>query len=261
MAVYSRTSPIGSLGPGKKIYFASDFHLGVPNRSTSLEREKKIIKWLEHIHGNASAIFFVGDLFDFWFEYRHVVPKGFVRLQGKLAELSDQGIPLYLFAGNHDLWISDYIAEELGVEIFRNPIQIDINQKRFFIGHGDGLGKGDYPYKVIKKIFTAKIAQWVFRWIHPDIGISIAQFWSHSSKEKSKKKDERFIGEKEILFNFCQQIEKNEHHDYYVFGHRHMPLEMKLSNRSTYFNLGEWINSNTYLEFDGEKAALLQFNT
>ncbi|MEM6736039.1 MAG: UDP-2,3-diacylglucosamine diphosphatase [Bacteroidota bacterium] len=248
------------LEPGKKIYFASDFHLGVPDRNKSLERERIIIRWLEHIKSDASAIFFVGDVFDFWFEYKQAIPKGFVRFQGKLAELCDQGISIFLFAGNHDLWYSDYLNKELGIVLFKKPIEISINNKRFLIGHGDGLGKGNHLYNVIKKVFTARIPQWIFRWIHPDIGITLGKFWSNASKERSKRKDEIFKGESEILFNYCLDVEKRSHHDFYVFGHRHMPLEMNLSNQSTYFNLGEWMTSNSYLKFDGEKAILLNFS-
>ncbi len=261
MAIFDTAKPINGLKPGQKIYFASDFHLGSPNREESLKRELRIVQWLEQIKSDASAIFFVGDVFDFWFEYKEVVPKGFIRFQGKLAELSDSGIPLFLFAGNHDLWFSNYLTNELGIKIFGGPIQIDINEKRFLIGHGDGLGKGDYFYKALKKVFTASFAKWIFRLLHPDIGVKVALFWSNSSKERSKKKDETFKGDNEVLFKYCRELEQREHHDFYVFGHRHMPLEMELSESSTYFNLGEWMHSNTYLEFDGEKATLLHFNS
>lgn len=248
------------LSPGKKIYFASDFHLGAPDDEISKQREKKIIKWLEQIKNDASAIFLVGDLFDFWFEYKHAIPKGFIRFQGKLAELVDTGIPIFIFTGNHDLWYKDYFSNELGIPVFDKPISLEIVSKSFLVGHGDGLGDGGYSFKVIKKIFTAKIPRWLYRWVHPDLGIPIAKFWSNSSREKSMAKDEKFLGEDEILLNYCRKIEQEKHHDYYIFGHRHLPLQMNVSDQSTYYNLGEWFEANSYLEFDGKKASLLHFS-
>lgn len=256
-----RITSLKELPSGKKIYFASDFHLGAPNSKESLVRERKIVEWLEHIKKDASAIFLVGDVFDFWFEYENVIPKGFIRFQGKLAELSDHGVPIFLFTGNHDLWYTDYFEKELSIQIFKNPIRAEIAGKDFFIGHGDGLGDGDHFFKFVKKIFVSRLPKWLFKWLHPDIGISIAKFWSGSSREGKGIEDEKFLGDDEILLNYCKQIEQKDHHDFYIFGHRHLALEMKVSNQSTYFNLGEWFKANTYLEFDGEKATLCHFNS
>ena len=254
-----RFDSLKALAPEKKVYFASDFHLGAPNKGESRIRERKIIEWLEQVRKDASAIFLVGDVFDFWFEYSHVIPKGFTRFLGKLAEISDSGIPIYLFSGNHDLWYKDYFTEELSIAVIHDPISIEIGKTSFYIGHGDGLGKGDRSFKAIKRLFKSGLAQWMFRWLHPDIGVSIANFWSRSSRSKSLSKDEKFLGEQERLFQYAKDVEQTRHHDFYIFGHRHLALEMQISDQATYINLGEWFKSNSYLEFDGQKASLLHF--
>jgi UDP-2,3-diacylglucosamine hydrolase len=170
----------------KKIYFASDFHLGVPNYEKSLEREKKIVAWLTQIESTALEIFLVGDIFDFWFEYKHAIPKGFVRLQGKIAELTDKGIPVHVFTGNHDMWIFDYIPKELGVQLHRAPIVREFFGKKIYIGHGDGLGPGDKGYKFLKKVFENKFCQWCFARIHPNFGFWLANY--SSKKPRSHRK-------------------------------------------------------------------------
>ncbi|MEP1034918.1 UDP-2,3-diacylglucosamine diphosphatase [Ekhidna sp.] len=252
-------SSFNELSSLKKLYFASDFHLGIPNETSSKEREKKIIKWLEHVSKDASAIFLVGDIFDFWFEYKNTIPKGFIRFQGKLAELSDKGISIFLFTGNHDLWMKDYFPLELGIKVITQPILLEVNQKKLYVGHGDGLGPGDTLYKIVKRIFTNSICKWMFQWIHPNIGVSLAQYWSKSSRLASGEHDEKFQGEQERLWQYCKTLNKSSHYDYYIFGHRHLPLELPVTDNSTYFNLGEWVNHFTYLEFDGEKASLKVF--
>lgn len=246
--------------PGNKIYFASDFHLGVPNHEQSLIREKKIVRWLDTIKTDAEEIFLVGDIFDFWFEYKTAVPKGFVRLLGKIAEITDSGIPVHVFTGNHDMWMFDYLEKEVGVKIYRAPIERTWNSKHLFIGHGDGLGPGDTKYKMLKAIFANKLCQWAFARIHPNLGIGIANFWSRRSRLANSKYDEVFHGEdKERLLTFCKEQETKNHFDYYIFGHRHLPLELKVNDNSTYFNLGEWVNYYTYVVFDGEKCEMKKF--
>lgn len=244
----------------KKLYFASDFHLGIPNEEKSREREQRIIKWLEHISKDASAIFLVGDIFDFWFEYKNTVPKGYIRFLGKLAELRDQGIAIEMFTGNHDLWMADYFPSQLDINIHRNPVCVEVNNKRLYVGHGDGLGPGDTAFKIIKKIFTNPICKWLFQWIHPNIGVSLANHWSRKSRLANGIQDDEFKGENERLWKYCQVIEEHSHYDYYIFGHRHLQLELPVSDNSTYYNLGEWVNQSTYLEFDGNKAQLKTFN-
>jgi UDP-2,3-diacylglucosamine hydrolase len=244
-----------------KIYFASDFHLGAPNAEESLKREKKIVKWLDEIKVDAKEIYLVGDIFDFWFEYKTVIPRGFVRLQGKIAELTDSGIPIHLFTGNHDMWIFDYLPQELGVSLYRENIVKEFNGKKFLIGHGDGLGPGDNTYKLLKGFFASKICQWAFARIHPNFGIGIANAWSRKSRKSNIDYDEVFHGEeKEDLIIFCNEyIKKDTTIDYFVFGHRHLPLEINIGKKAKYFNLGEWIKYNSYGVFDGEKFELKSY--
>jgi len=243
------------------IYFASDFHLGVPSYEESLEREKLIVKWLDEIKNDAKEIYLVGDIFDFWFEYKHAIPKGFVRLQGKIAELTDSGIPIHVFTGNHDMWIFDYLPKELGIKLYREPIIREYNGKKFYIGHGDGLGPGDIQYKLIKRFFASKICQWAFARIHPNLGVNMANSWSRSSRKKNVDTNEIFKGEdKEYLILFCKDyLKKDPSINYFIFGHRHLPLDIKLNENSTYLNLGEWINYNSYAIFDGEKLELKSY--
>lgn len=244
---------------GKKIYFASDFHLGVPFLDESLDREKKVVTWLTTVQDSASHIFILGDIFDFWFEYKYTVPKGFIRILGKFMELRDLGIPITFFTGNHDMWMFDYFQNEFDIQVFANPVTVNIQHKKFFIGHGDGLGPGDRKYKLIKKIFENKTAQWIFQWIHPNLGIGLARYWSKKSRIKNLSKDQDFHGENEWLLQFCKEHEKIEHHDFYVFGHRHLPLNIKINETSQYINLGDWISSFTYAEYEGDKVFLKNY--
>ena len=245
---------------GKKIYFASDNHLGAPDRKASLPREKRFVAWLDSIQNEAAAIFLLGDLFDFWFEYRTVVPKGFTRTLGKLAEITDSGIPVYYFVGNHDLWMNGYFEEELQIPVFHKPQQFKLNNSTFFIGHGDGLGPGDKGYKRMKKLFTNRVAQWLFRWLHPDWGVRVAQYFSVKNRLISGEEDIKFLGEdKEWLVQYSKRKLEQQHFDYFVFGHRHLPLEIDLKEDSRYVNLGDWISYFTYAEFDGENLELRKF--
>lgn len=246
---------------GKKIYFASDFHLGVPTAEESLKREKHIVSWLNHIQEDACEIYLVGDIFDFWFEYRHAIPKGFVRLQGKIAELTDQGIPVYFFTGNHDMWMFDYFEQELGVKIFHEPVFRVFNNQKFLIGHGDGLGPGDRGYKFIKKVFAANWSQWLFARMHPNFGIGLANYFSRKSRIATGDTDSKFLGEdQEWLVQYCKEQEQIHPQDYYIFGHRHLPMTIRINDHATYINLGEWIHYNTYAVFDGVETKLLEWN-
>lgn len=245
---------------GKKIYFASDNHLGAPTHEQSRPREIKFVTWLDEIKQDAAAIFLLGDLFDFWFEYKAVVPKGFTRTLGKLAEISDSGIPIYYFVGNHDLWMNGYFEEELNISVFHKPQEYTFNNTSFFIGHGDGLGPEDKGYKRMKKIFTNPIAKWFFKWLHPDLGVKLAQYFSVKNKLISGEEDIKFLGEdKEWLVQYSKKKLKDKHRDYFVFGHRHLPLEIDLGNSSKYINLGDWISYFTYGVFDGENFELKEY--
>jgi UDP-2,3-diacylglucosamine hydrolase len=248
----------------KKVYFASDFHLGAPDREKSLVREKKIISWLDSIENDADTIFLCGDLFDFWFEYKRVVPKGFVRFFGKLASLTDKGIRIIVFSGNHDMWMRDYLSVEIGAEVYREPMQFLIDGKKFLIGHGDGLGPGDYAYKFLKKIFESKFSRFLFgRLLHANLGQFLGTSWaSHSwrSHEKEGNVDSFESPAKEILFQYCKEVEAKEHHDFYIFGHRHCKLDLIINERSKYINLGDWIRFDSYGVFDDKACTLEKFN-
>ncbi|HRE64235.1 MAG TPA: UDP-2,3-diacylglucosamine diphosphatase [Ferruginibacter sp.] len=241
----------------KKIYFLSDFHLGAPNAEASLEREKKICRFLDSIKTNAEEIFIVGDMFDFWFEYRQVVPKGYVRLLGKLAELTDAGIKIHFFVGNHDMWMNNYLQTELNIPVYFEPKEFEFKQKKFLIGHGDGLGPGDKGYKFIKKIFRNPACQWLFGILPPYLGIGLANYFSRKSRAKTGMVDEVFLGEEnEWLIIYSKEVLQKQHYDYFIFGHRHLPIDVKLKNNSRYINLGEWIKYFSYAEFDGEELYL-----
>lgn len=230
-------------------YFASDFHLGVDARLSSAEREKQIVRWLDQIAGKADAIYLVGDLFDFWFEYATVVPRGYTRLLGQLAALRDAGIPIYFFTGNHDMWMFGYFEQELGIPIYRSPIIREIDGRKYFIGHGDGLGPGDYGYKFIKQVFANPLSQWLFARLHPNFGIRLAQHFSGSSRQANPS-PQVFLGEEqEWLVVYAQQkIEQIPDIDYFIFGHRHLPIDFLLRNgHSRYLNLGEWLYHNSYV--------------
>lgn len=243
------------------IYFASDFHLGIDAKHTSQERERQIVRWLDMIKADATEVYIVGDVFDFWFEYSTVVPKGYVRLLGKLAELTDSGIEIHFFIGNHDMWMFKYFEEELGIPTHRKPIMKTLNGKKFFIGHGDGLGPGDYGYKFLKRVFANPICQWLFARIHPNFGVGLANFWSQRSKDKNMGTDDFEDIKKEWLYIFCEEkISEGSDIDFFIFGHRHIPIDYTLSNgTSRYINLGQWLFANSYVAFDGEKLQIKFF--
>lgn len=244
----------------KKIYFASDQHFGAPSIEQSKSRERKFIHWLNSIKKEAEIIFLLGDLFDFWFEYKKVVPKGFVRVLGKLAELRDEGIQIYFFVGNHDLWMRDYFETELSIPVFYEPKEFTFNNKTFLVGHGDGLGPGDKGYKRMKKIFTNPLSKWLYRWLHPDFGMKLAQYLSLKNKLISGEDDVKFLGEEnEWLVQYCRKKLTGKHYDFFVFGHRHLPLEISISENSKYINTGDWIRYFTYAVFDGNDMMLKSY--
>ena len=240
-----------------KIYFASDQHFGAPTPELSFPREQKFVAWLNEIKKDAEAIFLLGDIFDFWFEYKTVVPKGFVRVLGKLAELKDEGISIYFFVGNHDLWMNDYFQKEFNIPVYHNNKEFTFNEKTFLIGHGDGKGPGDIGYKRMKKVFTFPFSKWLFRWLHPDIGVKLAQYLSVKNKLISGVEDVKYLGEEnEWLVQYCKRKLETKHYNFFIFGHRHLPLEIELNENSKYINLGDWIGYFTYGVFDGEKMEL-----
>ena len=242
---------------GKKIYFASDFHLGAPKDTKSAERERLVCKWLDEIKDDAEEIFLVGDIFDFWYEHVYTIPKGFVRLLGKIAELQDSGIKIHFFSGNHDTWMKDYFQKEIGVSVNHVPVSRTFNDKNFYIGHGDGLGPGDNWYKFLKMIFRSKIAQWMYSRIHPNLAFWLARASSLKSRAVTGNSDEIFEGaEKEWLFIYCRDYLKTNKVDFFVFGHRHLPLDLDVDGKAKYVNLGDWLRYNSYAVFDGTKLEL-----
>ncbi len=252
-----------TLQPKKKIYFASDFHLGAPDYEASLVREKKICRWLNQIQTDAQVLFLMGDLFDFWFEYKELMPKGFSRFFGALASLADSGVEIVVFRGNHDMWMLDFLKNECNASIISDELRIKINAKTFYLAHGDGLGPGDKGYKFLKKIFRSKLSVFLFRYIVPaNLGIKMGKTWASHSWQKHQKLDDVYVfesKEKEFLYQFCLDQEKHDHADFYIFGHRHYALDLEININSRYINLGDWIRFFTYGEFNGEKLALKEF--
>jgi UDP-2,3-diacylglucosamine hydrolase len=245
-----------------KIYFASDFHLGAPNDEKSKQREILIISWLDTIKKDATDLYLLGDVFDFWYEWKYTVPKGFTRLLGKLAELSDLGININFFTGNHDLWSFGYLEQEIGLKIHRKPQEITLQNKTCYLAHGDGLGYNDKGYRLLKKLFTSKLCQWLFSRLHPNNSIAIAHYFSKLSRASNGDSDAQYKGDdKEWLVNYANEILKTKQFDYFIFGHRHIPLNIKLSENSTYVNLGEWINYNSYAVLENGNLQLLFYKS
>jgi len=246
--------------PGKKIYFLSDFHLGSPSPLATLDREKLIVRFLDEVKIHAHTIFIVGDMFDFWYEYKKVVPKGHVRMLGKLAELTDSGIQIHFFVGNHDMWMRSYLQTELNIPVYFEEKDFTFNNKQFHIAHGDGLGPDDYKYKALKKVFRNPVCQWLFGMVPPAIGLGIANYSSTRSRVAASNVEEVFLGEeKEWLIIYSKEVLKSRKVDYFVFGHRHLPIDYRLTTESRYINLGDWIDYCTYAVFDGTGLELKSY--
>ncbi len=239
---------------GRKVYFFSDLHLGLPTEVPAVEREKKVIRWLDKIRDDAAELFVVGDIFDYWFEYKYVIPKGFTRFLGKMAEFTDRGIPVHFFTGNHDVWMFDYFPEELGIRVHKKPYVYEKNGKRFLIAHGDGLGPGDPGYKLLKGIFTNKTLQWLYKRLHPNFATWLAHRWSRADRGDEPSE---FMGEeREALFRYAREILTKEYFDYFIFGHRHLALDHPLGEKSRIIYLGDWITLFSYAVFDGKNLQI-----
>ena len=256
----------------KKIYFLSDFHLGAPDHASSLEREKLLVQFLDEIKNDATEIFLVGDMFDFWYEYKRVVPKGYVRLLGKLGELTDAGIAIHFFAGNHDMWMKDYFPNELNIPVYFKPEEFERNGKKFLIGHGDGLGPGDHGYKRLKKLFRNPVSKWLFGIFPPRLGMGLANYMSRRSRAQTGTTEETFLGEeKEWLIIYCKEVLQNKNIDFFVFGHRHLAIDYRLPSpistswrgvgggEARYINLGDWLLYYSYAVFDGSTMELKSY--
>ncbi len=241
------------------IYFASDFHLGVPTKEKSLEREHRILRWLDFIEPDLSELFLMGDIFDFWFEYKHAVPKGYTRLLGRLAQISDAGIPIHFFKGNHDMWTFGYLEDEIGLKVHSKDQIMERQGLKLYLGHGDGLGPGEQGYKLMRSIFRNPLTQWAFARVHPNFGIGLGLFWSRKSRAANEAGDTSFFGEKERILQFAKAHQKVNPMDLYIFGHRHLPLEMDVEEGVKYFNLGDWISYNTYGKLSNGAFSLQEF--
>jgi UDP-2,3-diacylglucosamine hydrolase len=235
----------------RKIYFASDFHLGLDTGSLPLDREKKVVGWLNNISQQADGIFLIGDIFDFWWEYKHVVPRGFTRFLGTVAAITDSGIPVHFFTGNHDMWVSDYLINECGVIMHTGPLNISFSGKKFHIAHGEGLGNQNFAYNILLKIFHNKPIRALYSALHPSIGVRMGHRWSLNSR-LGRGITTEFLGEdKEDLIRYAVSLSEKEKIDYFIFGHRHLAMTYKLKNNSKIVFLGDWIKHSSYAEWDG----------
>ncbi len=236
-----------------KVYFASDFHLGYDGKLSSAEREKMVVSWLDQVSQDAKEIYLMGDVFDYWFEYAEVVPRGFNLLLGKLRELTDKGVVIYFFTGNHDMWVFDYFEKELKIPTFRKPVIKEILGKKFYLAHGDGLGEVSFLDRLMKIGFSNRILQWLFARIHPNTGLKIMKYFSNLSRNSHSEYEVQYREGKEHLVIFAEKyLESDSSIDYFVFGHRHIVLNMFLSDKKTKFvNLGDWISHFSYGVFDG----------
>lgn len=239
-----------------KIYFASDFHLGLTAGSEPVEREKKIVRWLNEIAHDAGEIYLLGDIFDFWWEYKYVVPRGFTRFLGTIASITDSGIPVHFFTGNHDMWVSDYLSGECGMTIHTGPLTTSFNGKTFHLAHGEGLGSNDAGYKILLSIFRNKPMRRLYSALHPSIGISIGHRWSLNSRlGKGIKLD--FLGEeKEALIRYSKSILGNNNVDYFIYGHRHLAMTYKLQQGPEIIFLGDWVQNCSFAEWNGKELTL-----
>ena len=242
------------------IYFASDFHLGLDSPKPSREREKIIVRWLDEIQNDTEELYLLGDIFDYWFEYKRAIPKGYTRFLAKIAEFVDNNIPVHFFTGNHDMWMFDYLENEIGISIHRKPVMKQIKNRTFLLGHGDGLGPGDRGYKFIKKIFSSKINQWLFARLHPDFGLWLMKKSSQKSRESEREVIPFLGGEKEWLIQYAERKLTSSYFDYCIFGHRHLPIDYTLQNKkSRYINTGDWFLNYSYAKFDNDTLELLKF--
>lgn len=229
-----------------------------------MKREKMLVNWLDMASQDATEIFLMGDVFDFWFEYKYVIPKGYVRLLGKIAEITDSGIPVHLFRGNHDIWAFDYLNKELGVQLHRKPVIREFDGKKLFLAHGDGLGPGDMGYKMIKKVFEFKPNQFLFRWLHPDVGARMGLYFSKKSRlaniAKAGKSENKSIHHEERLIQFAtSEAQSNPDLDYFIFGHRHIPIQKKVSEQAEIIILGDWLTHFSYGVFEDAKMRIAFF--
>lgn len=247
------------MSANKKIYFVSDVHLGAPALKDNRERELLFARWLDEIKPTASALFLMGDIFDFWYEYKKVAPRGFTRILGRIASFSDDGIPVHFFTGNHDLWVYDYLPEETGAIVHRNEFITELHGKKFYLAHGDGVDPDDKGYIFLRKIFTNKFMQWAFSRLHPNLAFKLAHKWSKSSRLAKMGVEEEFKVNNEGMYKFAESFLQKELVDYFIFGHRHLMLNIDIGKSSRFILLGDWINNFSYGVFDGGNFELKRY--
>jgi UDP-2,3-diacylglucosamine hydrolase len=245
----------------KKTFFASDAHFGLTLKEDPIESEKRFVRWLDLIKPEAEALYLLGDMFDYWFEYKSVVPKGYTRFLGKIAEFTDSGIPVYMFIGNHDIWMFDYLPKEIGVTIIREPVEIEIHHKKFYIAHGDGIGDPSRSFRFLRTFFRNKFCQKLYKFIHPGITVPFGYAWSrHNRAKKLDDETANYMGEeKEYLVQFAKKYGKEHPVDYFIFGHRHIMLDLLIPNNQRVIILGDWIDLFSYAVFDGNQIYLEQY--
>lgn len=243
----------------KKVYFLSDAHLGAKSHINSHETERKLCRFLDKAKQDAKAIYLVGDIFDYWFEYKNVIPQGFTRTLGKISEITDSGIEVHFFIGNHDIWLRDYLQKECGVIVHRIPLITNIFDKKLFIAHGDGLGDKSLSFRLLRKMFHSKFLRFIFASVHPRWTVGLAHIWSAHSRESGEIAD--YLGEdKEFLIQFAkEEIIRQPDIDYFIFGHRHILHEFELPNKARVIHLGDWISHFSYAVLDKTGITLMKF--
>lgn len=242
-----------------KIFFVSDVHLGAPALKNNRERELRFARWLDSIKNEVSELYLMGDIFDFWHEYKTVAPRGFTRILGRIADIADKGIPVHFFTGNHDLWVYDYLPEELGVVLHKKEWITTISGKKFFLAHGDGIDADDKSYIILKKIFSNKILQWLFARLHPNFALGLGHRWSKKSRLAKMGTEPDFMVINEGMYKFAENFLKNKYVDFFVFGHRHRLADVTMNDKTRFILLGDWINNFSYGVFDGENFELKKF--
>lgn len=248
------------MAQGKNIYFASDFHLGFPNEKESRERELCIISWLDEIKPTCGELYLLGDVFDFWFEYKWVAPKGFIRLLAKLADFVDAGIPVNIFSGNHDLWYGDYLTKEIGVTIYNEPIVREYFGKFIYLHHGHALGSYDKGMIFLHKIFSNRFLQWCFSFVPVNWAFGFAHAWSTHNRNAKVFESANYMGDdKEFLLLYSKEVLQKNHYDYFIFGHRHVAVDKEIAPNSRYINTGNWITSSTYAVLSEQGLEVLSY--
>lgn len=246
----------------KNVYFIADAHLGSLATEHKRTQERRLVRFLDDIKDKAEAVYMLGDMFDFWYEYRYAVPKGYTRFLGKISELTDMGVEVHFFTGNHDIWAYSYLREECGVILHRRALTTEINGNVFYLAHGDQMGEKTFGFRFIQSIFHSKICQTLFSSLHPRWGIDFGLKWAkHSRLKREDGKEPPYLGEdKETLVQWSKEfIKQSPEINYFIFGHRHIELDLYLSKTTRLLILGDWISQYTYAVYDGKNIELKDY--